>query len=85
MCNPLCSIYILYVSLYEALSLKYWSKTVKVVRLGNLVLDFKIWISNLHSNVKSENGFKPWEIRFWISFPGLEKLSLRTAVLDAYA
>ena len=35
-------------------------KTVKAVRLGNLVLDFKIWISNLHSNLKSENRFKPF-------------------------
>ena len=60
-------------------------KKVKAVRLGNLVLDFKIWILNLHSNVKSENGFKPWDICFWMSFQGLEKLSLRTAVLDAYA
>ena len=52
--------------------------------IGKSGFRFEIWISNLHSNPKSENGFKPWDICFWISFQGLEKLSLRTAVLHAY-
>ena len=36
------------------------------VRLGNLGLDFKIRISDLQSNAKSENGFQRWNICFWI-------------------
>ena len=36
------------------------------VRLGNLNFDFKIRISDLKSNVKSENGFQRWDICFWI-------------------
>ena len=31
------------------------------VRLGNLDLDFKIRISDLQSNAKSENGFQHWD------------------------
>ena len=64
------------------------------VRLGNLDLDFKIRISDLQSNAKSENGFQRWDICFWIFIftvrlgnpkKGFEKLSLRTAVLHAHA
>ena len=64
------------------------------VRLGNLDLDFKIRISDLQSNAKSENGFQRWDIWFWIfiftvrlwkSAKGFEKLFLRTAVLHAHA
>ena len=36
------------------------------VRLENLNFDFKIRISDLKSNVKSENGFQRWDICFWI-------------------
>ena len=36
------------------------------VWLGNLDLDFKIRISDLQSNAKSENGFQRWDICFWI-------------------
>ena len=36
------------------------------VRVGNLDLDFKILISDLQSNAKSENGFQRWDICFWI-------------------
>ena len=36
------------------------------VRLENLGLDFKIRISDLQSNAKSENGFQRWNICFWI-------------------
>ena len=37
-------------------------------RLGNLDLDFKIRISDLQSNAKSENGFYRRDICSWISF-----------------
>ena len=36
------------------------------VRLGNLDLDFKIRISDLQSNAKSENRFQRCNICFWI-------------------
>ena len=36
------------------------------VRLGNLDLDFKVRISDLQSNAKSENGFQRQNICFWI-------------------
>ena len=36
------------------------------VCLGNLDLGFKIRISDLQSNAKSENGFQRWDICFWI-------------------
>ena len=38
------------------------------VQLGNLDLDFKIRISDLQSNAKSQSGFQCWNICFWISF-----------------
>ena len=30
--------------------------------------DWEVWISDLQSNAKSENGFPRWEVCFWISF-----------------
>ena len=36
------------------------------IQLENL--DFKILSSDLQSNVKSEKGFKSWDICFWIPF-----------------
>ena len=38
------------------------------VWFGNLVLDFKIRISDLQSNAKSENGFQRWDICSFIPF-----------------
>ena len=63
------------------------------VRLGNLDLDFKVRISDLQSNAKSENVFQCQNFFFGLSFlpfeweseKGFEKLSLRTAVLHAHA
>ena len=64
------------------------------VRLENLDLDFKVQISDLQSNAKSENVFQRQNFCF-LDFPfyrsngkskkGFEKLSLRTAVLHAHA
>ena len=51
----------------------------------NRPLDFKILISDLKLNSKFENRFQRWDICFWKSDKGFEKLSLRTAVLHAYA
>ena len=42
------------------------SGTQRVRSIGNLDLDFKIRISDLQSNTKSENGFQRWDICFWI-------------------
>ena len=63
------------------------------VRLANLDLDFKIRISDLQSNAKSENVTTPKYL--FLDFPfyrsigksekGFEKLSLGTAVLHAHA
>ena len=69
------------------------NRALGCVRLGNLDLDFKIWISELQSNAKSENGFKLrylfLDFYFYRSIgkseKGFEKLSLRTAVLHAHA
>ena len=69
------------------------------VGLGNLDLDFKIRISDLQSNAKSEKGFQRWDhaeihdlffdFHFYRSIgkseKGFVKLSLRTAVLRANA
>ena len=38
------------------------------VRLGNLDLDFKIRISDLQTNAKSESGFQRWDTCSWIPF-----------------
>ena len=64
------------------------------VRLGHLDLDFKIRISDLQWNAKSEKGFNAEISVFGFSFfpfyskkseKGFEKLSLRTALLHAHA
>ena len=62
------------------------------IRLINLDLDFRIRISDLQSNAKSENVYPKY---LFLDFPfyrsigksekGFEKLSLGTAVLHAHA
>ena len=47
-------------------SVKFGEKQMGCVRLGNLDLDFKIRISDLQSNAKSEKEFQRWDICFWI-------------------
>ena len=62
------------------------------VPLVNLDLDFKIRISDLQSNAKSEKGISTLRSVFGLPFyrligkseNGFEKLSLRTAVLYAH-
>ena len=60
--------------------------------MGKLDLDFKILISDLQSNAKSENdynaeisGLIPFDRSIGKSEKGFEKLSLRTAVRHVYA
>ena len=65
--------------------------------MGNLDVDFKIWILDLQLNAKSENGFQHWDhaeisvygFSFYCSIgkseKGFEKLSLRTADLHDHA
>ena len=70
-------------------SVKFGETQMGCVRLGNLDLEFKIRISDLQSNAKSEKGFQRWDICFYRSIKKsekrFEKLSLRTAVLHAHA
>jgi len=49
-------------------SVKFEETQMGCVRLGNLDLDFKIRISDLQSNAKSEKRFQRWEICFGFSF-----------------
>ena len=72
------------------------TKVHAFVWLGNLDLDFKIWILDLQSNAKSEIRKRISTLRYLFldfhfhhsigkSEKGFEKLSLRTVVLHAHA
>ena len=71
----------IYVSVFLAAPWK-WQRHVGCVRLGNLDVHFKIRISYLQSNAKSDNGFNADISVFgfsfffdWESEKGIEKLS----------